>query len=217
MSEVKYKDPICGMDVTPEHAKGHSPYQGADYYFCSVGCKKNFDANPQNYIKAAITSEVSESKLKKYKPLIVILLVCLLFAITQSIHQSVNETMRLFMGSFFVLFAMFKFFDVKGFVDGFSTYDLITKKFKPYGYTYPWIELTLGTLFLLNYKPMETSVITVIVMLISGIGVLKSIFSGSKIKCACLGTTLDVPLTTVSVIENFGMAAMSLYQIFLHK
>lgn len=214
MNEIKYKDPVCGMDVTKEHAKGHSHHQGTDFYFCSISCKTKFDANPQNYVQASSITTVSEPKLKKYKPLIVILLVCVLFSVTQTTDH-MDETMRLFMGYFFVMFAMFKFFDVKGFVDGFSTYDLISKKFRPYGYIYPWIELALGTAFLVNYKPVETNIITVIVMLISGIGVLKSIFSGSKIKCACLGTTLDVPLTTVSVLENFGMAAMSLYRLFL--
>lgn len=213
MNEKKYKDPVCNMEVAKDKAKGHSHYQGTDYYFCSIGCKAKFDTNPQNYLQAPTTSTITESKLKKYKPLIVILLVCVLFAISQSINQPIDETMRLFMGYFFVLFAMFKFFDVKGFVDGFSTYDLVTKKFRPYGYIYPWIELALGTAFLVNYRPLETNVITVIVMLISGIGVLKSIFSGSKIKCACLGTTLDVPLTTVSVLESFGMAGMSLYRL----
>lgn len=213
MSDEKYKDPVCGMEVIKDHAKGHSHYQGNNYYFCSIGCKTKFDANPQNYLKAPTVHEEKEPILKKYKPLIVILLVCILLSVTQSIDQPIDETMRLFMGYFFVLFAMFKFFDLNGFVDGFSTYDLIAKKFRPYGYVYPWLELTLGTLFLTDYRPMETNALTVLIMMISGIGVLKSIFSGSKIKCACLGTTLDVPLTTVSVIENFGMAAMSLYRL----
>lgn len=213
MNEIKYKDPVCGMDVTKEHAKGHLLYQGNDYYFCSVGCKTKFDTNPQSYVAAPINTEISKTGIKKYQPLITILLICILFSISQSISHPFDVTMRLFMGYFFVLFAMFKFFDVKGFVDGFSTYDLITKKFRSYGYVYPWIELMLGMLFLTNFKPMETNIFTVVIMLISGIGVLKSIFSGSKIKCACLGTTLDVPLTTVSVIENFGMATMALYQL----
>ena len=51
-------------------------------------------------------------------------------------------------------------------------------------------------------------------MLGSGVGVLKSILSGQKIKCACLGTVLNVPLSTVSVLENFGMGAMAAYKLF---
>ncbi len=44
-----YKDPICGMDVTPETAAGKSEYQGQTYYFCSLGCKKTFDKAPEKY------------------------------------------------------------------------------------------------------------------------------------------------------------------------
>lgn len=42
-------DPVCGMSVDPENAAGHSKFEGRDYYFCSVACKTQFDANPGNY------------------------------------------------------------------------------------------------------------------------------------------------------------------------
>lgn len=41
------KDPVCGMDVDPKTAAGKSEYQGKTYYFCSTGCKKDFDKDPQ--------------------------------------------------------------------------------------------------------------------------------------------------------------------------
>jgi hypothetical protein len=52
-------------------------------------------------------------------------------------------------------------------------------------------------------------------MAISGAGVIKSILSGQKLKCACLGTSLNVPLSMVSVIENVGMGAMAAYQLLI--
>jgi YHS domain-containing protein len=45
------KDPVCGMDVDPKTAAGKSEYQGQTYYFCSLGCKKDFDKEPQKYVK----------------------------------------------------------------------------------------------------------------------------------------------------------------------
>lgn len=48
------KDPICGMDVDPISAAGKSEYLGQTYYFCSSGCKKAFDKEPQKYIKAHV-------------------------------------------------------------------------------------------------------------------------------------------------------------------
>ena len=48
--ETTFKDPVCDMDVTPETAAGKSEYKGQTYYFCSLGCKKSFDKEPEKYI-----------------------------------------------------------------------------------------------------------------------------------------------------------------------
>lgn len=43
------KDPICGMDVEEAKAAGKSEYNGKTYYFCSAGCKAEFDKEPEKY------------------------------------------------------------------------------------------------------------------------------------------------------------------------
>jgi Cu+-exporting ATPase len=45
------RDVICGMQVDPSNAAGKSEYKGKTYYFCSIGCKVKFDANPSQYVK----------------------------------------------------------------------------------------------------------------------------------------------------------------------
>ena len=45
-----FKDPICGMDVTPQTAAGKSEHNGQTYYFCSMGCKNAFDAAPEKHL-----------------------------------------------------------------------------------------------------------------------------------------------------------------------
>jgi len=45
------KDLVCGMDVDPKTATNKSEYKGNMYYFCSPGCKKDFDKEPEKYIK----------------------------------------------------------------------------------------------------------------------------------------------------------------------
>ncbi|HET7010480.1 MAG TPA: YHS domain-containing protein [Anaerolineales bacterium] len=42
-------DPICGMTVDEKTAQLKSEYQGQTYYFCSPGCKRTFDKEPQKY------------------------------------------------------------------------------------------------------------------------------------------------------------------------
>ncbi len=44
-------DPICKMEVDEKTAKFKSEYKEKTYYFCAPGCKKDFDSNPEKYIK----------------------------------------------------------------------------------------------------------------------------------------------------------------------
>jgi Cu+-exporting ATPase len=44
------KDAICGMEVDEKTAAAKSEYKGTTYYFCSLGCKKAFDKEPEKYI-----------------------------------------------------------------------------------------------------------------------------------------------------------------------
>jgi P-type Cu+ transporter len=44
------KDPVCNMDVDPATARGSSEYKGQTYYFCSPGCVKRFNADPEKYL-----------------------------------------------------------------------------------------------------------------------------------------------------------------------
>ena len=44
-------DPVCGMEVDPKIAEYQTTYQGKTYYFCSAGCKQDFDKEPKKYMK----------------------------------------------------------------------------------------------------------------------------------------------------------------------
>ena len=47
------KDPVCGMDVDTSTSKLKSEHRGKTYYFCGPGCKKAFEANPEEYLDPA--------------------------------------------------------------------------------------------------------------------------------------------------------------------
>jgi Cu+-exporting ATPase len=51
------KDVVCGMDVEEETAAGKSEYKGQTYYFCSSGCKRAFDKDPEKYLGKAVEDE----------------------------------------------------------------------------------------------------------------------------------------------------------------
>lgn len=42
-------DPICKMEVDEKDAPCTSVYKGRTYYFCAAGCKRKFDADPEQY------------------------------------------------------------------------------------------------------------------------------------------------------------------------
>ena len=46
------KDLVCGMDVDEKTAL-RSEYKGQTYYFCSPGCRKSFDKEPEKYVGKA--------------------------------------------------------------------------------------------------------------------------------------------------------------------
>lgn len=119
------------------------------------------------------------------------------------------EFMADFMGGFFVVFSFFKLLNPRGFADAYSTYDVIAAKSRQYALAYPFIELGLGLAYLLQFQPMWTNVVTLVLMLVGSIGVIRSLMNKQRIQCACLGTVFDLPMSTVTVVEDLGMAAMA--------
>ena len=117
----------------------------------------------------------------------------------------------IFMGVFFLVFGMFKLLDLRGFVMSYIGYDIIAKRWMGYAYAYPFIELGLaaGYFFAIPY----TDWATLVLMCIGSIGVFRELLRGSTIKCACLGTYIKLPLTTVSLVENLAMGIMALIMI----
>jgi hypothetical protein len=151
---------------------------------------------------------------KSYVPLIVIISLITVASATVS-SLSFQSFIVSFMTGFFLVFAGFKLMDLRGFAEGYSTYDLLAQKWFGYGYVYPFIELTFGLLMLAGYHPDWFLWTEFGVMAFSGLGVAIKIARQEPFMCACLGTFLKVPLTYVTLIEDFGMAILALALIFL--
>ena len=124
---------------------------------------------------------------------------------------SVSNFMRVFMGVFFLVFGIFKLLDLKGFALSYMGYDIIARKFMQYAYIYPFIELGLAFAYFFNLS--YVNYITLLLMAVGSVGVSKELLRGSKIKCACLGTYVKLPLTTVSLVEDLAMGIMALLLI----
>lgn len=164
-----------------------------------------------------MTSVPAKTWLQTYKPLLLIAA----FITGVSLLTSWNGTeingmkwMNAFMAGFFIVFSFFKFLDLRGFADSYAMYDLLAKRVKGYGYVYPFIELALGVMYLVAFNPAVTTMATIVVMGFSSIGVIKSVIDKKQIRCACLGAVFNLPMSTVTIIEDLLMVGMALFMHF---
>jgi copper chaperone CopZ len=117
--------------------------------------------------------------------------------------------MRYFMAGFFLVFSFFKLLDLRGFADAYRSYDVVARAIPAWAFVYPAVELALGAAYLVDFNPMLTNASTLVLMLVGAVGVLKALLDKRAIRCACLGTALNLPMTTITLVEDLGMAAMA--------
>ncbi len=164
------------------------------------------------------SSELPKKSLATYKPLILIVVfITAISGLAQYPFEAFSGMlwMRYFMAGFFIVFAFFKLLNIKGFANSYQMYDIVAAKWKNWGYVYPFVELTLGILYLLNIAPFKTNLATIIILGVSSIGVIKSNIDKKKIKCACLGDVFNLPMSTVTIVEDLTMVAMALFMLLV--
>ena len=166
------------------------------------------ESRPRIHVASGVTA-VEAITWRSYIPLAVI--VGLITAASLVTSSSLNSFVILFMAGFFIVFGGFKLIDLNGFVEGYSTYDLIASRSKSYAYAYPFIELAFGFSMLVGFHPDWLLIIEAVVMGVSGVGVLIKLLKREPFMCVCLGTVLKVPLTYVTLVEDFGMVILALY------
>ncbi len=158
---------------------------------------------------------IKASKIQQLKPLFIILGYIFIASILLNYKNwNSSNAMLDFMGLFYIIFSFFKILDIKGFSMSFRMYDPLAKQAPIYGYIYPFIEVLLGMMFLIRFEVNIALILTVIVLGITTIGVTQTLINKRSIKCACLGTTLNLPMTEATFIENALMIIMAFSLIF---
>ena len=160
-------------------------------------------------------TEQTKSWLTTYKPLLLLFFYITLIStlVAWVYNYQLHGAMNIFMALFFLSFSFFKFLDLKSFAESYAMYDIVAQRWKAYGFIYPFIEFALGIAYLIQFNPLITNVTAILVMGISSMGVIRSVMKKQKIKCACLGAVFNLPMSTVTIVEDtmmVGMAAMAL-------
>ncbi len=156
-------------------------------------------------------SEIKKNILATYYPLI--LIVSLISIVSLKGIENTHDWMLHFMAGFFLVFSAFKFIDLRGFKDAYSTYDVIARKWSFYGFLYPFLELGLGLAFLFRFQLQVALLSSIVLMSVSSLGVIQALLDRRQIRCACLGTALNLPMSTITLVEDLLMVGMSIIML----
>lgn len=153
--------------------------------------------------------------IRNFLPLIIIGAIIVLFTVIKQMISgfSIHYAMYDFMGSFFIIFSSFKIINLHGFAEAYSTYDIIAKRSTAYTYTYPFIEFTLGIMYLMRFQLAIANYVTLLLMIVSSIGVGYELAQNKQIMCACLGAVFKIPMTYVTLAEDVIMGTMALIML----
>lgn len=192
--------------------------------------QESVDTTPQTYIggeRIGGYDEVREyfglsvpgKKETSYRPVIAIFVTALLIglAVSWAAHGALLS-LRLpeyAVATAMVLLGLQKLQDVESFSTMFLNYDLLAKRYVPYGYVYPYAETLAGVLMLAGTFIWLAAPLALFIGVVGAVSVIKAVYIDRReLKCACVGGGSNVPLGFISLTENLIMVAMGLWMPF---
>ena len=150
--------------------------------------------------------------------------VAVLFAMTAlmalgAAFVATGEPFSILSAEWFVSFSMcvlayLKLRDIESFSTMFLNYDLLAKRWVPYGYAYPWAEGLAGVLMTAHVLPWLSIPVALFIGTIGTVSVFKAVYVDKReLKCACVGGDSKVPLGFVSLTENLFMIGMAVWML----
>ncbi len=167
--------------------------------------------NGDCFMSAKSTVIKAESTKKEYAKLGAIFLFLIIAATLMGTLDGFNahEWIRWFMGGFMILFGSFKLIGIEVFIKVFPLYDLVAKRFKPYTYIYPLLQIFLGMLYIAGLMSVLRDIVTLAMAVSGGLGILKIVSTRGPIKLSYLGNTIKLRFSTVTLLENTIMAVLA--------
>lgn len=158
----------------------------------------------------------TEAEGDSYRPVIAIFATGGALAMTVSwlVYQNPLTWMTLswFISINMVLLGLQKLKDLDGFATMFLSYDLLAKRWRRYGYVYPFIETGAGLLMTAMVLPWLSVPLALFAAGIGAVSVFQAVYVEKRdLKCACVGGGSNVPLGFVSLTENLAMLGMALW------
>jgi glutaredoxin len=130
-----------------------------------------------------------------------------------------GQPISILTAEWFVSFSMcglayLKLRDVESFSTMFLNYDLLAKRWVPYGYIYPFAEGLAGVLMTAHILDIVSIPVALFIGTIGAVSVFKAVYIDKReLKCACVGGDSKVPLGFVSLTENIFMIGMAIWML----
>ncbi len=153
-----------------------------------------------------------------YQP--VLMLFAMAFAMALAVNWLVDQslfaaaTLPRFVAIAMCLLALQKLKDVESFSTMFLNYDMLARRWVPYGYVYPFAEGLAGVLMLAGALIWLAAPLALVIGTIGAVSVFMAVYVDQReLKCACVGGDSNVPLGFVSLTENVMMAGMGAWML----
>ena len=160
---------------------------------------------------------VPEPGATSYTPVLAVFAVAALIALAidwLSMRAITTMVLPNFIAVAMCLLAMLKLQDVERFSTMFLNYDLLARRWVPYGYIYPFAELGAGVLMLAGALTWLSAPVALFIGGIGAVSVFKAVYVDKReLKCACVGGSSNVPLGFVSLTENLMMVGMAAWML----
>ena len=155
---------------------------------------------------------------ESYRPIVAIFAMTMLMALSACWVElgalSAIRVIELFIAISMCVLAIMKLRDLSSFTTGFVQYDMIARRYVPYGYFYPFVEGGAGALMMGGLLTWVAAPLALIVSTIGAISVFKAVYIEKRdLNCACVGGGSSVPLGFISLTENLMMMAMSVWMM----
>jgi len=161
---------------------------------------------------------VRDPKATTYTPVLVVFAVTALMALAVS-QATLGSPFTVRAGEWFIglsmmALAMLKLQNLESFSAMFLNYDLLAKRWVPYGYVYPFAELGAGALMVAGVLTWLSAPVALVIGGIGAVSVFKAVYIDRReLKCACVGGDSNVPLGFLSLTENLMMIAMAIWML----
>jgi len=171
-------------------------------------------------LRRFLGKKVRDPNATSYQPVVALFSMTALLAVAVSYAVAgrllTGHTLPWFISISMSVLALLKLQNVQTFSAMFLNYDLLAKRWVPYGYVYPFGEGLAGILMTAGALTWLSAAIAFFIGTVGAASVINAVYIEKReLKCACVGGSSNVPLGFVSLTENLMMIAMAVWMALM--